>query len=142
MRAIDLYAHRAPGYDERVARTLAVLQSAAAEHSGAVVQATSLGAEDMVVTDLIARHQLPIAVATLDTGRLHAETVDLIARTEQRYGIEVERWQPRDEAVITFVTRHGVDPMYRSTELRKACCALRKVEPLERMLHGRRAWIT
>jgi phosphoadenosine phosphosulfate reductase len=142
MTAIQRYARPSPNFDERIAHAVAVLQSAAAEHAGAIVQSSSLGVEAMVLTDLIARHQLPIAVATLDTGRLHAETLALIARIEQRYGIVVERWQPRDEAVIHFVTRHGVDPMYRSTELRRACCELRKVEPLARMLNGRSAWIT
>ncbi|HSB21619.1 MAG TPA: phosphoadenylyl-sulfate reductase [Burkholderiaceae bacterium] len=142
MRAIDLYAHRAPGYDERVARTLAVLQSAAAEHSGAVVQATSLGAEDMVVTDLIARHQLPIAIATLDTGALHAETVALIESIELRYGLAVEVFRPQSEAVLHFVREQGDAAMYRSIALRKRCCGLRKLEPLSRMLATRRAWIT
>ena len=68
MSAIALYARAGAHFDERVAHAVATLQSAAAEHAGAIVQATSLGAEDMVLTDLIARHQLPIAVATLDTG--------------------------------------------------------------------------
>ncbi|MCU0924051.1 MAG: phosphoadenylyl-sulfate reductase, partial [Burkholderiaceae bacterium] len=68
MSAIALYARASAHFDERVAHAVAVLQSAATEHAGAVVQATSLGAEDMVLTDLIARHQLPMAVGTLDTG--------------------------------------------------------------------------
>lgn len=142
MTAIERYARPSPHFDERIAHAVAVLQSAAGDHAGAIVQVSSLGVEAMVLTDLIARDRLPIAVATLDTGRLHAETLALIARTERHYGIDIERWQPRDEAVVTFVTRHGVNPMYRSVELRKACCQLRKVEPLQRMLHGRRAWIT
>jgi phosphoadenosine phosphosulfate reductase len=119
-----------------------VLQGAGAEHRDRIVQASSLGAEDMVVTDLIARHRLGIAVATLETGMLHPETLELMTRIEARYGLRVEAHRPRAEAVVHFVDTHGADAMYRSIELRKACCALRKLEPLERLLEGREAWIT
>jgi phosphoadenosine phosphosulfate reductase len=142
MGAIDLYARRTPGHDERIAHTLAVLQSAATDHAGAVVQTTSLGAEDMVITDLIARHRLPIAVATLDTGVLHAQTLALIQDIKRLYGVPVEVWKPEAEAVLHFVRTHGNDAMYRSTELRKACCGLRKLRPLARLLERRSAWIT
>ena len=142
MSAIDLYARATPGHEQRIAHALAVLQSAAIDHAGAVVQATSLGAEDMVVTDLIARHRLPIAVATLETGQLHAETVALIGRIEQRYDLTVEVYRPQPEAVLQFVRTNGDDAMYRSIALRKACCGMRKLEPLARMLAQRQAWIT
>lgn len=141
-RAIDLYARVTPGFEQRLADTLAQLRSAAAEHVDTIVLASSLGAEDMVLTDLIARHQLPIAVATLQTGALHAETQDLLTRAEHHYALTVERYAPRDEAVVHFVRRHGEQAMYQSIELRKACCQLRKLEPLDRMLAGRSAWIT
>ncbi len=136
MSAIALYARAGAHFDERLAHTVAMLQSAAAEHAGAIVQATSLGAEDMVLTDLIARHRLPIAVGTLDTGMLHAQTLALIPRIEARYGLRVERHAPQAEAVVQFVRQHGEQPMYRSIELRKACCDLRKLQPLARMLAG------
>ena len=142
MGAIALYARAGAHFDERVANAVAMLQSAATEHAGAIVQATSLGAEDMVLTDLIARHQLPIAVGTLDTGKLHAQTLALIPRIEARYGLSIERYAPLQEAVLHFVRRHGEEPMYRSIELRKACCALRKLNPLQRMLSARSAWVT
>jgi phosphoadenosine phosphosulfate reductase len=142
MSAIDLYARRRDGFDARLAHTVAVLQSAAAEHAGSIVQATSLGAEDMVLTDLIARHGLAIDVATLDTGALHVQTLALVPRIEARYGLTVQRFLPRDESVVHFVREHGDDAMYRSIQLRKACCAVRKLEPLARMLAGRTAWIT
>ncbi len=106
------------------------------------MQATSLGAEDMVLTDLIAGERLPIAVATLDTGALHPETLALVPQIGERYGITVEVWAPPAEAVVQFVGRHGADAMRRSVELRKACCALRKLEPLQRLLAGRSAWLT
>jgi phosphoadenosine phosphosulfate reductase len=142
MSAITLYARRSAQFDERVAHAVAVLRSAATQHAGAIVQATSLGAEDMVLTDLIARHQLPIAIGTLDTGMLHAQTLALIPRIESRYGLAVERHAPQAEAVVHFVRQHGEQPMRRSIELRKACCDLRKLQPLARMLATRTAWVT
>ena len=140
-RAIEIHARATAGFDGRVAHALTLLQDATHEHPGRIVQTTSLGAEDMVVTDLIARHGLPVALATLDTGRLHAETLALIPRIEERYGRVVERWQPPAEQVIHFVARHGEMAMRDSIELRKACCALRKLEPLSRLLAGRSAWV-
>ena len=142
MSAIALYARATSGFDDRVAHALAVLQSAATDHVGSVVQSTSLGAEDMVVTDLIARHRLGITVATLETGALHAETLALIARIEQHYGLAVQVFKPQAEAVLHFVKTQGEDAMYRSLALRKACCGLRKMEPLGRMLAGQSAWVT
>ena len=106
------------------------------------MQASSLGVEGMVITDLIARHNLPIVVATLDTGALHGETLALIPRIESRYGIRVERYAPRTEATVQFVRDHGAFAMRQSVDLRKACCALRKLEPMERLLAGHDAWVT
>jgi phosphoadenosine phosphosulfate reductase len=142
MSAIELYARETAGFDERVAHAVAVLQSAAAEHAGTVVQSSSLGVEDMVVTDLFARHQLPIAVATLDTGRLHAQTLALLPRIQAQYGITVEVFSPEAQAVVHWVGRHGLDAIFQSLALRKACCDLRKLQPLARMLAGRTAWVT
>ena len=142
MTAIALYDRVTKGFDERVAHALAVLQDAARNHAGHIVQATSLGAEDMVVTDLIARHGLGIALGTLETGKLHPETVALIPRIEERYGLPVEVYRPVADAVIHFVKSHGEKAMYESIDLRKGCCGIRKLEPLSRMLGGRTAWIT
>ncbi|HET7864385.1 MAG TPA: phosphoadenylyl-sulfate reductase [Burkholderiaceae bacterium] len=140
--AIGLYARPTAAFDARVAHALELLRSAAAEHAGRIVPATSLGAEDMVVTDLIARHQLPIALATLDTGKLHDETLALIPQIQARYGLTVEAFRPVQAAVVEFVQRNGERAMFQSIELRKACCGLRKMEPLARMLQGRSAWVT
>jgi len=96
----------------------------------------------MVVTDLLARLGLGIAIGTLETGALHAETVALIPRLEQRYALKVEVYRPREEQVVHFVRNNGADAMYRSIELRKSCCQIRKMEPLARMLDGRTAWVT
>lgn len=142
MSAIDLYARRSEGFASRLEHTLALLRETAAQHAGRVVQATSLGAEDVVITDLIARHRLPIAIGTLETGKLHAQTLELIGRIEQRYGLAIEIYQPRSDAVIEFVKSNGEQAMYQSIALRKACCGLRKLEPLSRMLADRTAWIT
>ena len=142
MSAVALYARLTPGYEQRVTETVALLQDAAARHPGRIVLTTSLGAEDMVLADLIARHHVPIALATLQTGRLPPETLGLIPQLELRYGLNVEIWQPEPGAALQFVTRHGALPMRRSIELRKACCALRKLEPLSRALAGRTAWVT
>jgi phosphoadenosine phosphosulfate reductase len=142
MNAIDLHARATPGFDQRVAAALGRRAAAAAAHPGRIVQATSLGAEDMVITDLIARHRLPIALATLDTGRLHGETLALADAAERRYGIAIERFAPPAEAARQFVRQHGELAMRQGVALRKACCALRKLEPLGRLLAGRTAWVT
>lgn len=140
--AIGLYARHTEGYEERVEATIAQLRQAALDHPGSIVQATSLGAEDMVLTDLIAKLGLPIAIGTLQTGKLHDETVALIPAIETKYGLKVEVYSPREEAVVHFVRRHGEEAMYQSIELRKGCCQVRKLEPLSRMLDGREAWVT
>jgi phosphoadenosine phosphosulfate reductase len=142
MNAVALHARATPGFDERVAQTLTVLRNAARVHNGRIVQATSLGAEDMVLTDLIARHRLPITLATLDTGKLHDETLALIPRIEQHYGLKVQVFRPTETAVVQFVAKNGERAMFDSIELRKGCCALRKLEPLSRMLEGMGAWVT
>ena len=140
--AIQRHARASSDFDAKLQRTLQGLRAAAAAHAGRIVQATSLGAEDMVLTDLIARHRLAIPLATLDTRELHAPTLALIGRIEQHYGLVVEVYAPADAAVRQFVERHGPLAMRQSVELRKACCALRKLEPLGRMLADREAWIT
>lgn len=142
MSAIELYARRTDGFEDRLAHTLQVLREALAAHPGRIVQATSLGAEDMVITDLIARHRLPIALGTLETGMLHAQTSALIPRIEARYGLQVEVYRPIAESVLHFVKTNGDRAMYESIELRKACCGIRKLEPLARMLANRDAWVT
>jgi phosphoadenosine phosphosulfate reductase len=140
--AIGLYARWSPALDGKIAAALARIVDAQIEHGDGLIQSSSLGVEDMVVTDLIHRTGLGIAIATLDTGKLHAETLALIPRVAERYGLTIETFQPRNEQVIQFVAREGADVMFKSLEGRKACCALRKLEPLSRMLTGRSAWIT
>ena len=107
-----------------------------------VAFASSLGAEDMVVADAIFTAGLPIAVFTLDTGRLPRETLDLLERMSRRYSREAEIFRPDADAVSRYVSTHGTDAFYESVELRKRCCRIRKVEPLARALAHRDAWVT
>jgi len=111
-------------------------------HFSPVALASSLSAEDMVITDMIARFQLPIEVFVLNTGRLHAETLTLLEETRARYRIAINVYEPDSRAVEQYVAAHGRDAFYGSVELRKRCCEIRKVEPLRRALAGKRAWIT
>ena len=140
--AVQRQARRTAGHAERVAHSVALLRQAAVRHPDRVVQVSSLGVEGMVLTDLAARHGLAIPVATLDTGMLHAQTLALLLRIRQRWGIEVEVLQPQAEAIVQFVQRHGERAMFESVALRQACCDLRKVQPMQRLLAGRTAWIT
>ena len=104
--------------------------------------ASSLQVEDMIITDVIARLKLPIGVFVLDTGRLHDDTLALIPAIRDRYGLDVEVYEPQAAAVVSYVYFHGRDAFYGSTELRHKCCDIRKVEPLARALAGKRAWIS
>ena len=140
--AIRLYDKPSAAFDSRVAHAVNSLKAAAAQHSGHIVQSTSLGVEDMVVTDLIARHQMSIHLSTLNTGMLHAETVALIGRIESHYGLTVQVFKPVAEAAIHFVKLNGERAMFDSLALRKACCGIRKMEPLARMLEAQTAWVT
>jgi phosphoadenosine phosphosulfate reductase len=127
--------------NKKIAATIAVLQQAASEYSS-VVFANSLGAEDMVLTDLIAKHQPDIQMFSLDTGRLPKETYDLIHEVGQQYAIPLKVYFPDSTLVQDYVTKDGINGFYDSVESRKACCYVRKVEPLRRALAGKSAWIT
>jgi phosphoadenosine phosphosulfate reductase len=113
-----------------------------AERFAPVALASSLQAEDMVITDAIARLGLPIGIFVIDTGRLHAETLALIPAIRQRYALDVQIYEPQAATVANYVQFYGRDAFYKTVELRHKCCDLRKVEPLARALAGKRAWIT
>jgi phosphoadenosine phosphosulfate reductase len=123
---------------------LALLQNTVTEFgpNGEVTFANSLGAEDMVLTDIILRERLPIEIFSLDTGRLPGETYDLIGEVEKAYGAKLKIFFPRSDTVENYVRTHGINAFYESIDLRKACCHMRKVEPLNRALSGKKAWIT
>ncbi len=139
--AVELHAHASADFAAKLAETEALLRRAAAE-LGPVTQASSLGAEDVVITHLINRLALDIGVFVLDTGMLHPETLALLAQTQASSRAPVTVYRPVHEAVVQFVGREGKDAMYQSVPLRKACCHIRKIEPLERALAGKKAWIT
>jgi phosphoadenosine phosphosulfate reductase len=123
------------------AATRATLERVAAEFSPAVF-ASSLAAEDMVLTDLILTSHLPIGIFSLDTGRLHAETLAVVDAVKQRYDYDIAVYRPDPAAVETYVSAKGLNAFYDSVDLRRECCHIRKVEPLGRALAGKRAWIT
>lgn len=123
------------------AQLLQVLQAAAAEFP-AITFANSYGAEDMVLTDIIAKEGLAIEIFSLDTGRLPAETYTLMGEVEQSYAMKPVVFFPRHEAVESYVRTQGINAFYESIDLRKACCHMRKVEPLQRALAGKQAWVT
>jgi len=126
---------------QKVEQTVAVLQQAAREFAP-VTFANSLGAEDVVLTDLIAKHQPDIQMFSLDTGRLPQETYDLMQAVRARYSVPLQVYFPDAAQVESLVTRIGVNGFYDSVDNRKACCHVRKVEPLKRALAGKKAWIT
>jgi phosphoadenosine phosphosulfate reductase len=121
-------------------RALDILRLAV--RNGPAVFSSSLGAEDMVLLDLIERNQLPIAVFTLDTGRLPEETYRLLQTVREKYTTPVQVLFPRADGVERLVQADGVNGFYQSVEQRKACCAVRKLEPLARGLAGKQSWVT
>ena len=131
----------ATSFDARLAETLQTLKRIASEFSPAVF-ASSLAAEDMVLTDLILRHTISIGIFSLETGRLHAETLGMLDRIKETYGSEVTLFKPQASAVAEYVSSYGLNAFYDSVEMRKECCRIRKVEPLSRALAGNKAWVT
>jgi len=126
---------------QKVEQVIAVLTDATHNYAP-IIFANSLGAEDMVLTDLINRHKLDIGMFSLDTGRLPQETYDLMQTVQTRYSASLQIVFPSAEEIEKYVAQNGVNGFYDSVELRKRCCHIRKVEPLRRALHGKRAWVT
>jgi phosphoadenosine phosphosulfate reductase len=124
-----------------IADTQQTLARIAQEFTPAVF-ASSLAAEDMVLTDLILKARLPIGIFSLETGRLHKETLAMLDTVKQHYGYEIALFRPQTDAVDAYVAQNGVNAFYDSIEMRRECCRIRKVEPLSRALAGNKAWIT
>ena len=122
-------------------QVLNVLKDAANKFP-AITFANSFGAEDMVLTDIIMREKLAIEIFSLDTGRLPVETYTLMAEAESTYNTKLKVYFPKHEVVEQYVQTKGINAFYESIDLRKACCHMRKVEPLQRALNGKQAWIT
>ncbi len=104
--------------------------------------ATSLAAEDMVVTDAIKKANVKIKLFTLATGQLHQETIDMVGTTENHYDLSIEKVYPQDKDVQAFIDQYGMNGFYDGEEPKKACCGARKIKPLNAALLGADAWIT
>ncbi len=109
---------------------------------GASAFSTSFSYEDQAITHLIASQQLNVSIFTLDTGRLFPETYSVWSSTLQRYNLPITAYYPNEQLLQDWVLANGPNAFYESTDLRKGCCNIRKVEPLKRALHGKRLWIT
>ncbi len=131
----------APELLAKVARVEALLARIAARHTK-VKLASSLAQEDLLLTHMILSKALPIGVFLLNTGRLHADTLGMVERVRERYGYALEQYFPQPAAVDEYVARHGLNAFYDSITLRKRCCAIRKIEPLNRALASVDAWVT
>ena len=145
-RATEVHAHASATFDAKLAETQDLLRQAAALGADAVTQASSLGAEDVVITHLINALQLDMPVFVLETGALHAETLALLEQLQAQQATHPHApltiYRPQADAIIRFVAREGKEAMYKSIDLRKACCSIRKMEPLSRALAGQKAWLT
>jgi phosphoadenosine phosphosulfate reductase len=130
-----------PDLEQMAAAVRALLSSALARH-GRLVYSNSLGAEAMVLTDIIWTHLPQIEVFSIDTGRLHEETYELLERLQRRYQRTIRVFYPDAAALERLVARQGVNGFYHSLEARHECCRLRKVEPFRRAIAGFPAWIT
>jgi phosphoadenosine phosphosulfate reductase len=127
--------------DERIAMAAGRIREAVIAFPPAAF-ASSFGAEDMVILDLLHRLALEVEVFTLDTGRLPEETHALFAAVRARYGAEIRVLHPDAGELDAFVAAHGSNAFYNSIALRKRCCEIRKTHPLRRALQGKRLWIT
>lgn len=127
----------------KVEAAAALLKKGLNDHDGSIVFANSLGAEDVVIADLISRYSPEISNFVLDTGRLPEETLKLLADVQARYSnISVKVYYPEAADVEGFVAENGVNAFYESQDLRKGCCFVRKIKPLKRALSTSKAWIT
>ncbi len=128
-------------YGDVLTGTLALLRRIADDYRPAVL-ANAFGPESMVMTDLIAKHELDIQVISIDTGRLPEETHALAHSVRRRYGPVITMINPDAEQVSSWTAQHGQNGFYDAVELRHGCCDVRKVQPLRRALAGKHAWLT
>ncbi|MFP5042480.1 phosphoadenylyl-sulfate reductase [Parasediminibacterium sp. JCM 36343] len=119
-----------------------VLELFVSDFPGKVTFSSSFSFEDQFISHEILSNQLPISIFTLDTGRLFSETYSVWSSTNERYQTHIKPYYPQHEALETFVSENGPNAFYESVENRKACCFIRKVEPLKRALAGNSIWVT
>ncbi|HSY47112.1 MAG TPA: phosphoadenylyl-sulfate reductase [Steroidobacteraceae bacterium] len=127
---------------ERKAAAVRSLLGEAIERHGRLVYANSLGAEAMVLTDIICSHLPRIDMFSIDTGRLHEETYQLLERLQRRYRRSIRLVYPDAAALEQLVAAQGVNGFYASVAARLECCRVRKLEPFRRALAGYPAWVT
>jgi phosphoadenosine phosphosulfate reductase len=119
-----------------------VVQFFLQKYGGRAGSSSSMGAEDQVITAMIAAVDKTTRIFTLDTGRLFPETYDLIDITSKRFGVSIEVFFPDAERVESMVKAKGINLFYESIGNRKLCCHIRKIEPLKRALAGLDVWIS
>jgi phosphoadenosine phosphosulfate reductase len=120
-----------------------VLQWALDTFGTSIALASSFGAEDVVIIDMMSGIKgKKSKIFTLDTGRLNQETYDLIEKIHEKYEVEINFLFPDKNEVEAMLRENGPNLMYKSVENRKYCCQVRKVEPLSRALHDLNCWIT
>ena len=107
-----------------------------------IALASSMGAEDQVLTDMIAKIDKSTKIFTLDTGRVFPETYQTLDETNKKYGINVEVYFPNSEKIERMVNEKGINLFYESIENRKMCCDVRKIEPLRRAITDVDVWVT
>lgn len=128
-------------FEAKKEASLALLRKAASDYRK-VVYSSSLGAESLVLTDLIWTQVPEIEIFTLDTGRLHEQTRNLIERLEKRYQKRMKVYYPDAAAIQAWVAQNGINGFFNSIEQRQGCCHIRKIEPFKRAIAGADAWIT
>ncbi|TLX77838.1 MAG: phosphoadenylyl-sulfate reductase [Thaumarchaeota archaeon] len=107
-----------------------------------IAMASSFGAEDVAVIDMMMRINPKARIFTLDTGRLNQETYDVMDEIRNKYSINIEVMFPDQNEVEQMVRVNGMNLFYQSIGNRKLCCGIRKVHPLNKMLVTLDGWIT
>ncbi|RXJ84582.1 phosphoadenylyl-sulfate reductase [Arcobacter sp. CECT 8985] len=124
------------------ASTLEVIEFFLNEYKNKIALASSLGAEDQVLTDMILKTDKSTKIFTLDTGRLNPETYDVMDATNLKYSVKLDVYFPKLDAVENLYKTQGVNGHFESIDNRKNCCKIRKIEPLKRALNGLDVWFT
>jgi phosphoadenosine phosphosulfate reductase len=121
---------------------LEILRAGIEIAEGPVALACSFSVEDVVIIDMLRQSALPARIFALDTGRLNEETYEVAEAVSERYGIGIDWYFPRREAVESLVREKGPFSFRENLENRHECCRIRKMEPLQRALQGLSGWIT
>jgi len=107
-----------------------------------LAKASSFGAEDAAIIDMMFKINSQSRLFTLDTGRLPQATYDTMDEIRKRYNTKIEVLFPDAVEVEEMVNEKGLNLFYDSVENRKLCCAVRKVHPMNKMLKTLDGWIT